>query len=655
MKMTSFQRFPLKSIRLTALMCCVALLLIGCSGSSSDNNNTDQLDGESATDNNANSENNENNGDETSDAATGTEETGPIDLQPVQVELEILADKTFRISWQITPNATLYRVLENPDGASGFTNISGDLDASTSSFDHRVALFARVNAQYLVQSCNDQGCVNSNTVLANVSLDNAITYFKSGNPENASSQSDEFGVSVSLSADGNTMAVGAPSDGTGALEQADAMAEGAGDVYVFVRNDSLWQQQAFLNASNTEDPDRFGFSVSLSADGNTLAVGAPGEASAAMGINADQNDNSAPLSGAAYTFVRTAETWQQQAYIKASNTDELARFGWNVSLSSDGNTLAVGARNEASLLRRNDSATDSSDFYGRGAVYVFTQNNELWQQETFIKAGTQAGNDFFGEALSLSANGNTLAVGNVGDDSAATGINGDPIDSSAEQSGAAYVYVRGGGTWQQQAYIKASNTGAADEFGISLSLSDDGNTLAIGAPSEDSVASGIDGEQTSNTAVESGATYVFVRQGTAWQQQAYIKASNASVSDGFGEAVALSADSNTLVVSAVGEDSTSTGLSGDQLDGSASNAGAAYVFVRSGGLWQQTAYIKASNTGTQDQFGNALSLSEDGSTLAVGTRHEDSAATGVNASNNANANAGQSDNSVQDAGAVYLY
>lgn len=631
-------------------MCCVALLLIGCSGSSnSDNsNNADQLDGESANDSNANSENN---GNETSDAPTGTEETGPIDLQPVQVELEILADKTFRISWQITPNATMYRVLENPDGASGFTNISGDLDAPTSSFDHRVALFARVNAQYLVQSCNDQGCVNSNTVLANVSLDNAITYFKSGNPQNASSQSDEFGVSVSLSADGNTMAVGAPSDGTGALEQADALAEGAGDVYVFVRNDSLWEQQAFLNASNTEDPDRFGFSISLSADGNTLAVGAPGEASAAMGINADQNDNSAPLSGAAYTFVRTAETWQQQAYLKASNTDEFARFGWSVSLSSDGSTLAVGARSEASLLRRNDSATDSSDFYGRGAVYVFTQNNELWQQETFIKAGTQAGNDFFGEALSLSANGNTLAVGNVGDDSAATGINGDPIDSSAEQSGAAYVYVRGGGTWQQQAYIKASNTGAADEFGISVSLSDDGNTLAIGAPSEDSVASGIDGEQTSNTAVESGATYVFVRQGTAWQQQAYIKASNASVSDGFGEAVALSADSNTLVVSAVGEDSTSTGLSGDQLDGSASNAGAAYVFVRSGGLWQQTAYIKASNTGTQDQFGNALSLSEDGSTLAVGARHEDSAATGVNASNNG----GQSDNSVQDAGAVYLY
>jgi len=650
MKMTSFQPFPLKSIRLTVQMCCVALLLIGCSGSSnSDNsNNADQLDGESANDSNANSENN---GNETSDAPTGTEETGPIDLQPVQVELEILADKTFRISWQITPNATMYRVLENPDGASGFTNISGDLDAPTSSFDHRVALFARVNAQYLVQSCNDQGCVNSNTVLANVSLDNAITYFKSGNPQNASSQSDEFGVSVSLSADGNTMAVGAPSDGTGALEQADALAEGAGDVYVFVRNDSLWEQQAFLNASNTEDPDRFGFSISLSADGNTLAVGAPGEASAAMGINADQNDNSAPLSGAAYTFVRTAETWQQQAYLKASNTDEFARFGWSVSLSSDGSTLAVGARSEASLLRRNDSATDSSDFYGRGAVYVFTQNNELWQQETFIKAGTQAGNDFFGEALSLSANGNTLAVGNVGDDSAATGINGDPIDSSAEQSGAAYVYVRGGGTWQQQAYIKASNTGAADEFGISVSLSDDGNTLAIGAPSEDSVASGIDGEQTSNTAVESGATYVFVRQGTAWQQQAYIKASNASVSDGFGEAVALSADSNTLVVSAVGEDSTSTGLSGDQLDGSASNAGAAYVFVRSGGLWQQTAYIKASNTGTQDQFGNALSLSEDGSTLAVGARHEDSAATGVNASNNG----GQSDNSVQDAGAVYLY
>jgi hypothetical protein len=112
------------------------------------------------------------------------------------------------------------------------------------------------------------------------------------------------------------------------------------------------------------------------------------------------------------------------------------------------------------------------------------------------------------------------------EDSNATGINGNQADDSAPDSGAVYVFTRSGGVWSQQAYVKASNTGPGDSFGFSLALSADGNTLAVGAYLENSNATGIGGNQADNSALDSGAVYVFTRSGGVWSQQAYIKASN---------------------------------------------------------------------------------------------------------------------------------
>jgi len=124
-------------------------------------------------------------------------------------------------------------------------------------------------------------------------------------------------------------------------------------------------------------------------------------------------------------------------------------------------------------------------------------------------------------------------------------------------------------------YLKASNTGADDQFGYSMALS--GDTLVVGAYLEDSNATGVGGEQGNNSASESGAAYVFVRSGGLWSQQAYLKASNTGMGDGFGLSVALSGD--TLVVGANFEDSNATGVGGDQGDNSAVDAGAAYLFA----------------------------------------------------------------------------
>lgn len=127
-------------------------------------------------------------------------------------------------------------------------------------------------------------------------------------------------------------------------------------------------------------------------------------------------------------------------------------------------------------------------------------------------------------------------------------------------------------------YVKASNADSGDYFGVSVALAADGNTLAVGAIGEASNARGINGDQNDNTAAGSGAVYVFTRSGTAWRQEAYVKASNAEANDQFGSAVALAADGNTLAVGAYYEASNATGIGGDQTDNSAGGSGAVYLY-----------------------------------------------------------------------------
>ncbi len=136
------------------------------------------------------------------------------------------------------------------------------------------------------------------------------------------------------------------------------------------------------------------------------------------------------------------------------------------------------------------------------------------------------------------------------------------------------MFTRSGAVWSQQAYIKASNPGEADQFGWSLALT--GDTLAVGAPREDSSATGVGGDQANDGLADSGAVYLFTRSGTVWSQQDYIKAAVTDSGDLFGYSVALTGD--TLAAGAPGEDSNASGVDGDALDNSQSGSGAAYVF-----------------------------------------------------------------------------
>jgi len=464
-------------------------------------------------------------------------------------------------------------------------------------------------------------------------------YIKASN----SGDGDQFGYSLAMS--GNTLAVGAYREDSNATgvdgDQSDNSLSDSGAVYIFTLSGTQWSQQAYIKASNTNAGDRFGTSVALSGD--TLAVGADQEDSNATGINGDEADNSLPSSGAVYMYTRSGTQWSQQAYIKASNTNAGDHFGASVALSGD--TLAVGADQEDSNATGINGTQDDNSRDNAGAVYVFTRDGETWSQQAYIKASNTDAGDSFGTSISLS--GDTLAVGANGEASATIGVNGDEEDNSLVNSGAVYVFTRDGESWSQQAYIKASNTGhdplsiSNDAFGWSIAVS--GDTLAVGAVFEDSNATGVDGDQADNSQPDAGAVYVFTRDGETWSQQAYLKASNTDGGDEFGWSLALSGDN--LAVGSPYEDSSATGVGGDQTNNGVSNSGAVYLFRRSGADWNQSAYIKTANTDNGDFLGYSVAL--DGDVLSAGAIGEDSNATGIDGD--------ASDNSLSGVGAASTF
>ena len=392
-----------------------------------------------------------------------------------------------------------------------------------------------------------------------------------------SNQGASQGIGSEVAVSGDTVVIGNLID-----------ASNAGAAYVFVRNGTTWTQQAYLKASNTQEGDQFGCSVAVSAD--TVVVGAQYEDGGASGINGNQNDNSARNSGAAYVFVRDGTTWTQQAYLKSSNASEVDIFGSDVAISGD--TVVVGASGDgtgeelggssgAAYVFVRDGTTwaqqarlreSNTRFFGTAvavsgdtvvvgvpvedaslepanqssAAFVYFRNSTIWTQQARLKGSNTERFDEFGTTVAVS--GDTAVVGAYMEASNATGINGNQADNSAIGAGAAYVFVRNGTTWTQQAYLKASNTEGGDVFGSSVAVA--GDTVVVAAPSEDSNATGVNGNQGDNSAESSGAAYLFVRRGTNWTQEAYLKASNHVDLFGtrgrFGNALAVSG--GTVVV-----------------------------------------------------------------------------------------------------------
>ena len=260
--------------------------------------------------------------------------------------------------------------------------------------------------------------------------------------------------------------------------------------------------------------------------------------------------------GAAFVFRRSGTTWTQEATLTAPAGVAYDYFGGSLALSGD--TALVGAYGKNS---------------NTGAAYVFTRSGTTWTQEATLTAPAGVAHDYFGYAVAL--DGDTALVGADGENS---------------YRGAAYVFTRSGATWSEQAELTATGGVAYSSFGAAVAL--DGDTALVGASNRDSAT---------------GAAYVFTRSGVTWSQQAEITASDGAEYDWFGTAVAL--DGDTALVGANGKD----GYAGV-------DAGAAYVFTRSGTVWSRQAELTASDPAADDNFGISVALSGDSALVGAAWR-----------------------------------
>jgi hypothetical protein len=560
--------------------------------------------------------------------------------------------KRLHLQWNAVPGATYYRVMRAPTAFTLFSQWGDDVQAAQTSADLPLSghLIDWPNLNYRVDACNAAGCTAS-SVLGPIlgSQHDSTGYFKAHN----SQSQDVFGYRVALSGDGQTLATSAPDEDGNGLLAADDSVDDAGAVYIFSREaGNQWSFRAYLKAPDVDVDDRFGSALSLSHDGNTLAVGMPDEDSAATGINGDFHDDSASSAGAVFIYTRVQGEWARQAYLKASNAEASDEFGHAVSLSGDGNVLAVGAPLEDSSVNGIDGLQNTNLASGAGAVYLFNRAAGTWTQGTYVKSSWSGADHQFGFTLALSRDGHSLVVTAPGESSGATGVGGSQTNNTRPDSGAAYVFAQEAGVWAQTAFLKASQAVVDLRFGNSVAIDADGTTIAVGAPLEDSAATGIDGDDADTGAANSGAVFVFGREQAGWSQQAYLKASNTGSGDLFGFDVAFGDDGDVLAVGAPFEASGATGIGGNQLDDAAVQAGAAYVFTRSGDGWSQRNYLKADPGGATHFYGRNVSLSADGGTLAVGTL-DDSGAQG--AGTDGNIGTRPNDSSAPDAGSVYLY
>ena len=251
-------------------------------------------------------------------------------------------------------------------------------------------------------------------------------------------------------------------------------------------------------------------------------------------------------SGAAYVFSRSGSTWSQQQKLASSDLGAGDRFGWGVSINSDGTYLIVSGRYEDGGA--GDPINDS------GAAYIFSRSGSTWTQQAKLTASDAQASDYFGWSVSISGDGAYAIISATHEDGGA----GNPITDA----GAAYVFSRSGSTWTQQAKLTASDAQASDQFGRSVSINSDGSYAIVGAHNEDGGA----GDPLAN----SGAAYIFSRSGSTWTEQRKLTASDAASSDSFGQSVSINSNATYALVGAQYED----GGSGDPL----SDAGAAYIY-----------------------------------------------------------------------------
>jgi hypothetical protein len=346
-------------------------------------------------------------------------------------------------------------------------------------------------------------------------------------------------------------------DGNTALVGAPYDNSGVGAAFVYSRSGSTWTQQAKLTGNGGSGQSNFGWSVALSADGSRALVGGANDGSTAT----------APGPGAAWMFTRSGSTWTQEAKVNPDDgASGLAHFGYAVALSANGDTALVGGPEDGPHTMRETILN--------GAVWVFTRSGSTWTQQGPKLAASDVPVSGIGYAVALSADGDTALLAAHG---------------AGAFAGAAWVFTRSGSTWTEgQKLTGAGETSNNSAFGNRVALSGDGATAAIAGPGDDGQA---------------GAVWMFGRSGSTWSQQgSKLTPGGGSAGGEFGAGVALTADGSTVLIG------------GSQEGG---GTGAAWTFTRAGSSWQQDQKLTETDEHGLDYFGGSSALDANGKTALI--------------------------------------
>lgn len=325
----------------------------------------------------------------------------------------------------------------------------------------------------------------------------------------------------------------------------------AGSAYVFTNSGWILIEKTKLIASDVGSYDNFGQSVDISADGNTILVGAYKNT-----VNTSQD-------WAAYIFINSGGVLTEQVRLVSSRKWTIY-FGYSVSISSDGNTAVIGAYRDA-----------SSWISELGWAYIFQRSWSVWKEEAFLIASDRAKYDNFGKSVSISGDGNTIIIG---------------ADSKTSdnftQAGSAYIFKRWWDIWIEEAKLMASDQASLEYFGASVSLSFNGDTALIGAPKADT---------------ERGSAYVFKKEWDFWREEIQLKITDISYQSEYGASVSLSSDGMKAIVG-----SHNTYL------------GSAYLFVKENNLWKKEVKLSPHDGLNHNYFGYSLAMSGDGKMVLIG-------------------------------------
>ena len=351
------------------------------------------------------------------------------------------------------------------------------------------------------------------------------------------------------------------SDGNYAIAGSSTAATNGGAAYILTRSGSTWTQQAKIIPPVTGFQSELGYSVSMNEDGTYALLGAPLDGGYSRGC--------------AYVFTRSGSTWSQQAKLVSSDLQNEDRFGDTVSISSDGLYAIVGSQFEDGGA--GDPLTSA------GAAYIFTRSGSTWTEQAILRSPTPAFADLFGGSVSINSDGSYVAIGARGE------------DTGGNATGSVYIFTRSGSTWTQQTRLNPATPIPSGQFGMSVSMSSDGDYVL-------------------STMLAQNKAYIFTRSGSTWTEQAILSPSAQGSGSNYGKSGGISTDGIYAIVGDWVED----GGSGDPY----TDAGAAYVYERSGSTWSEVSLLRASNIGAEDRFGSSVAIHKDGYAI-VGAHQED--------------------------------